>query len=89
MLKEWTDQELDALIEVLESRGIATRVDNPYLNSRISRNIERVLNEKGYDNFIYIEEGAGNDYTGAVYNTEYYDDAEAKAYLRKYILNSY
>ena len=88
MLKEWTNQEIDSLVDVLENSGIATRLDNPNLDSRISRNIERVLNERGYDNFIYIEESAGNDYTGAVYNTEYYDDAEARAYMRKYILNS-
>lgn len=89
MLKVWTDQELDALVDVLESSGIATRLDNPNLDSRNSRNIERVLKERGYNNFIHIEEGAVNDYTCAVYNTEYYDDAEAREYLKNYILGKF
>ena len=76
---------------LLETEGIVTRKNNSSLDSRISRNIQSVFEEKGYTDFVYIEEALDNyiDYSGAVYNINYFTDREAREYMRKYILKSY
>lgn len=91
MEKKWTDHEIEELVQVLETKGIATRNDNPDLNSRISRNIGCVFERKGYAHYVYIEEALPNyaDYCGAVYNINFFDDEEAREYLRKHVLVDY
>lgn len=91
MTKKWTDQEIEELIQILETEGIVTRKNNSSLGSRIRRNIQSVFEDKGYTDFVYIEEALDNyiDYSGAVYNINYFTDREAREYMRKYILKSY
>lgn len=91
MTKGWTNKEITELIQVLETVGIATRNDFSFLDSRISRELQRVLADMGYSNFIYFEEALDTfiDYPGAIYNTDYYDDKEAREYMRKYVLKNF
>lgn len=86
MFKEWSKDELDALIDILETEGIATRNDNRNLDSRISRNIESVFKKMGYENYKYAETSLDNgSYTGFIYNTECFDLSDAFQYVKTHV----
>lgn len=88
MSKIWTDEEVEALIDILETKGIATREDNPNLDSRISRNIVKVFESKGYNWYKYLEVALDNyyDYSGVLYNNNMFSVLEVQIYVRKYVL---
>lgn len=83
------EYEVKKVIEALTEKGIATRLDCVSLDCRaFGRTIIDELKKRGIENALYTEGALDNyfDYSGVVFDPDYYNYNEVVEYLRLNVL---